>query len=158
MSVHRTFPPPAGGIEAVIQTQYSQTMQTDIVKYFIFIYIYRIYNHKNLYVQLIWQEIKWATLSKLNFVLFWGVFITEIRFFSVSWVDVGMWFSRSLCVTSQGRAPVSQVCGVSVSAIVSHSLEIAAEMKENLNLFRQDRTPEGTRCGRTVKNSEQRQK
>lgn len=72
------------------------------------IYIYIIYNHKNLYVQLIWQEIKWATLSKLNFVLFWGVFITEIRFFSVSWVDVGMWFSRSLCVTSQGRAPVSQ--------------------------------------------------
>lgn len=131
-----------------------------VLHFHIYIYIYIIYNHKNLYVQLIWQEIKWATLSKLHFVLFWGDFYHRDQILCRCWNVVKPLAMYD--VTREGTCFTAYVCVVSVSAIVSHSLEKAAEMKENLNLFRQDRTPTGTRCGRTVKNrqegSEQRQK
>lgn len=167
IQVHRTLPPPAthGRQNKSSKPWFKHSTvkpckQTSSSTSFSHIYIYIIYNHKNLYVQLIWQEIKWATLSKLHFVLFWGDFYHRDQILCRCWNVVKPLAMYD--VTREGTCFTAYVCVVSVSAIVSHSLEKAAEMKENLNLFRQDRTPTGTRCGRTVKNrqegSEQRQK
>lgn len=94
-----TFPPPATGCTqtggrrthqsiAMIQTRYSQTMQTDIIKYFIFIYIERdlffiYYNLKIFMCSLYGKKQKTATpsvtSSMLNLLCCVGEFLQSVH-------------------------------------------------------------------------------